>query len=167
MKETASEKKIVFNLFDVLIICLILVAAAAVLIVRLRSSDTEITVVETKTVRYVVELTDLIPGTSDMIRPGDVLIDTIKKYEVGTVVSCTASPTVKNSKDLSTGDFIQVELPERETATITIDAECTESESTFLAGGGFIVRGGESVSLRGPGYYGSGFIIYIERGDGE
>lgn len=166
--ENNKQKKHLFNLFDVIIIGAVLLAAALVLVLKMgSSSDGETVVVETRTVRYAVELTDLYPGTADAINIGDVLVDNIKKYEVGKIVDLEVYPTEKLSKDLETGTYHLVQVPERESVLITLEAECTENDRQILAGGGFEVRGGEGVSLKGPGYTGSGYIYWVERGEAE
>jgi hypothetical protein len=168
MKERVpGEKKKLFNLFDVILIGLVGIALAVVLITRLTSAESAVSVVETTKVRYMVELTDLIPGTAALVKPGDKLVEAEKKYEVGTVVSCESGPTIKLGKNLETGDYVLSEMPGYETAYILIEADCPVSETSFIAGGGFRVCGGVQVMLRGPGYYGGGYILYVERGDGQ
>ncbi|MGE4483476.1 MAG: DUF4330 family protein [Oscillospiraceae bacterium] len=165
MENNKPVKRHLFNLFDVIIIGIIAVILAVVLIYMLRSRGTSVSTEQTKTVRYMVELTDMNTGTAEAIKQGDELIDTIKKYDVGEVISCEIVPTVKSAKNLETGEFVNAVVPDRETAMILLEAECTDTENQYLAGGGFKVCGGEQVSLKGPGYYGSGYILYVVRGD--
>ena len=165
MENNTPKKKRLFNLFDVIIIGIVAVILAAVLIYMLRSQGTTVSAAQTKTVRYMVELTDMDAGTAEAIKSGDELTDAIKKYDVGTVISCDIVPTEKSVKNYETGDYVISVVPNRETAMILIEVACTETENRLLAGGGFKVCGGEQVKLKGPGYYGGGYILYVERGD--
>lgn len=163
-KSTSSGKKW-FNLFDVVVIAAVLVAVAAVFLWKFNNArqPAEETP-EAGTVRYVIELTGLKADTVPYIKAGDQLQDNTKKYEIGTIVDVQTAPTVSSTKNYETGDYIQSEVAGQTTVRITVEATCTETESTITVGDGFVVRGNTSVTVSGPGYFGTGTIIFVERG---
>ena len=44
------------------------------------------------TVQYTIRFQKMIQGASERIKPGDQLVDTVKNYELGTVVSVETVP---------------------------------------------------------------------------
>ena len=163
-KSTSGGKKW-FNLFDVVVIAAVLVAVAAVFLWKFnnaRQPAEESS--EAGTVRYVIRMTGLKDDTVPWINVGDQLQDNAKKYEIGTIVDVQTSPTKTSTKNYETGDYILSEVPGQTTAFVTVEAPCTETESTITVDGGFTVRGNTYVTVSGPGYIGSGAIVYVERG---
>ena len=47
---------------------------------------------------------------------------------------------------------------------ITVTTTCTESGDALMVGGGYDIRVGQTVGVRGPGYLGSGRVTEIVRG---
>ena len=92
------------------------------------------------------------------------MVDTVKKYKMGIVEDVKISPAQELVKDYETGRIILSDIPEKYTAVVKMTAEGTETDSALTVAGGYEVRAGISVTARGPGYYGSGMILSVERG---
>lgn len=158
------------NLFDLLVMAVVVIAAAAVVLLRWQQQrqaaldDQAAQAAGRITVRYTVELTGMIPQAAGMVKPGDELTERTRKEGMGAVESVEVVPTTTLSKDLTTGDYFLAEIPGEYTAVIVITAQATESDSKIVTDGGMEVRAGTSVRVYGPGYYGSGYIISVERG---
>ena len=166
--ENNSPKKIKWrlNLFDVILICIV-IAAAAIFLILTSPRGGGISAGENITVRYKIELIEMNPTAAECIKVGDTLIDNIKKNTIGTVVSVEINPAEMISENLENGEHVLAVIPEKQTAIIEITAEATETDASItVSGGGFVLRSGLKVSVTGPGYAGSGHIIYVER-DGE
>ena len=82
---------------------------------------------------------------------------------MGEVVSCEFYPMRKESVNLQTGDTLYPEVPGLYAAKITLKAECSDTGSSLVTGGGFEVRTGTEVSILGPGYGGGGYVINVIR----
>lgn len=158
MKEAKRPILRFFNLFDIVAILVIL--ALALVLVLANRAGTEASAKD-GSVTFTLEFTGMQNGSEQMIAPGDRLTDKIKKYSIGTVdaVEITDTPLPDDPKRAN-------EDPGK-TAYVTVTAPCTETETEISVGGGFLVRVGLPVSVRGPGYFGSGYIVGIQRGEGE
>lgn len=151
------------NLFDGVVI---LLAAAAALFLLWRAARPEVPVQPdpetTATIRYTVRIQRWEPGTSGLIREGDQISDNIKNYEVGRVVSAQAVPAQSLVLDIPNQRFVRTEIDGLEDVLLTIEAPCVVTDTAIVVGGGYEVRVGAAVYLRGEGYMGSGPIIAIE-----
>ena len=161
-KSKKQRGRSIFNLFDIIVI-LIAVALAALLFFMRQEQQNESSTAGT--VRYTLELTGMLNGSADLIEPGDQLVDKVKKYDIGKVVSVQVDTTVQRAYDLENGGIVETPMAGQQTATIVVEAECTETSSQIIVDGGYIVAAGMEASLRGPGYWGSGYIMSVDRGD--
>ena len=114
--------------------------------------------------RYTVEFTNMQNGSASLIQPGDSLVDRVKKFDLGTVVSVEVGPTYTLTTNTLEGGSHEVSSQLLQTATVVIEAPCTETEQDFLVSGGFLIKIGTSVSAKGPGYSAYGTVLKIEKG---
>lgn len=170
-----SEKKKIkwkLNLFDIVLLVVVLVAAAGLLAWKFAGSnqtvvdpDSGVSVPKgTHTVRYVVELEQLHEQTAQMIAEGDELYERTKKEFMGTVETVEVAPARTLTKNELEGTFQFVEVPERYNVTMEITAQAVESDEGIVLDSGLEVRAGTAVRVFGPGYYGAGYILSVERG---
>ena len=154
-----------FNLLDAVIIILALAAGFAGyhLINADRGGGGLLVSGSSVTVRYTLELYDLPTGTAALILPGHGVMEVVEKRNIGTVVSVSVEPYRMTSTDRYTGETRLQNVPDRERAHVVMEISVTETERE-LSASGFIVRGGEGLSVTGPGWAGQGFILDIERG---
>ena len=170
-----SEKKRIkwkLNLFDIVLLAVVVVAAGGLLAWKFMGSNQ--TVVDpnsgvtvpkgTHTVRYVVELEQLHQQTADMIAEGDVVYERTKKELMGTVQSVEVAPARTLTKNELEGTFQFAEVPERYNVVMEITAQAVENDDGIVLESGLEVRAGTSVRVFGPGYYGAGYILSVERG---
>lgn len=157
-----------FNLFDLALI--ILAAALAALLIFGGGGDGGGIAAPggaQTAVRYTLELTGLENGSASLIKPGDPVVDRIKKYSIGTAESVEITPTVKSVTDEASGKVVRTEVPGQETALVTVTAMADETDRDITVDGGFIVKVGTSVNVKTPGVSAAGFIVAVERGDGQ
>ncbi len=164
MENKQSKPRWKLNVFDVIIIAVVIIAAGVVLYLW-RFSGNSSSVAVTIPVRYTIELTGLLDGTSDKIHEGDTILDSTKKFVMGTVVSFKREPMIMSEKDLQTGNLVSAEIPGRETVLIELVSNCSTSNAQITAESGYVIRIGTEATAAGPGYAGKGFIVAIERGD--
>ena len=170
-----SEKKRIkwkLNLFDIGLLVVVLVAAAGLVAWKFAGSNqtqvdpnSGVTVPKgTHMVHYVVELEQLHKQTADMVAVGDELYERTKKELMGTVQSVEVSTTRTLTKNELEGTFQFAEMPERYNVVMDITAQAVESDTGIVLESGLEIRAGTSVRVFGPGYYGTGYILSVERG---
>ncbi|MGM9521139.1 MAG: DUF4330 domain-containing protein [Oscillospiraceae bacterium] len=162
-KDKKPRGRSIFNLFDIIVIIVAVVLAAVLFFAK--NGGTEQTSAQTSTLHYTIELTGMLNNSAEMIAPGDALVDKVKKYDIGTVQSVEVSNTVKQAEDTINGAVVMSEVPGQQTAVIVVEAQVSETATLITVDGGFEIKVGNSVSVKGPGYWGSGYIIAVERGD--
>ncbi len=163
MEQNTSKFRLKLNLFDGIVLVLAL-AAAAFLLWRAVKADAPVQAdpAATTTVRYTIRFKRWIPGTSEIIQPGDQIADNIKNYEVGKVVSAQAVPSTMQVADQESRRWVWAELEGFEDVLVTVESPCTVSDRGFTVGGGYEVRVGTTGFFRGEGYMGSGPIVAVE-----
>jgi len=170
-----SEKKRIkwkLNLFDLVLLAVVVLAAVGLLAWKFAGSgQTEVdpnsgaTIPKgTHTVRYVVELEQLHRQTADMIAAGDEVYERTKKERMGTVQSVEVDTARTLTKNELEGTFQFAEVPERYNVVMEITAQAVENDDGIVLESGLEVRAGTAVRVLGPGYYGAGYILSVERG---
>lgn len=157
-KENKFRLRDLFNLFDIVVLA-IAVLLAVILILFSRGAGKE-----QITVRYTVEFINMQNDTASLVQPGDSLVDRVKKFELGKVVSVEVGPTVRQIQDFSLGGMKEVESSMFQTATVVIEAPATETEKDILVSGGYLIKIGTTVAAKGPGYFCNGTVLKIEKG---
>lgn len=164
MESRENKRRWKLNVFDIIIIAVVIVAAG-VFLYFWRFSGNSSTAVNTTPVHYTIELNGMLEGTSQKIKEGDTIMDSTKKFIMGTVVSLTVMPATTTEVNLETGDTIEVEVPGKEAALIEIVCPCSSSDTEIKAESGYVVRIGSEVTASGPGYAGKGYVLAINRED--
>ena len=170
-----SEKKRIkwkLNLFDIGLMAVVLVVAVGLL--AWKYVDANRTTVDpnsgetvapgVQTVRYVVALEQVHPNVAQMVAQGDVLYERTKKELMGTVEKAEVGPALVLSKNQEKGTFLYAEVPDRKNVTVELTTQGTYQERSIVLSSGLEIRAGMSVRVFGPGYYGTGFVLSVERG---
>jgi len=155
------------NVFDVVIMAVVLVLAAALVIVWRNTGKSNISVKVTRPVHYRIEINGMVPDGALSIKEGDQIYDSVKKYDLGTVKSVKLEPARRQTKDMVSGRTIYADIPDRLTAIIEVVCDCTDDVSSVSTASGYTLQVGKNVFVAGPGYAGSGYIIAISREDVE
>lgn len=164
MEQNTPKFRLRLNLFDGIVLVLALAVGAFLLWSALKpAAPAEGTSPSTATVRYTVRFQKWIEGTSVLVESGDKLVDNIKNYELGTVVSAEAVPAQSLQLDHQSRQYVLADIPGYEDVLVTVEAPCTTSDESILLGGGYALRVGSVAYIRGEGYMASGPIIFIER----
>lgn len=162
MENKPTKPHLKISIIDIIIIAIVIIAAVVLLMVW-RSSGKSSQGTNDKTIHYTIELSGMVSNTAKLIKQGDTIIDSDKKYIMGTVEEVTYAPTTTNVKNLQTGDTVQAQVPEKLTATVKLVSTGSATDAQILAGSGYTVRVGAVVHAAGPGYAGIGYIIGIDR----
>ena len=164
MEQNNHKFRLRLNLFDAVILVAVLLAGAALAWFGLQSEGGE-TAPSARPVQYTVLFQGMTQGSGSLIEPGDPLVDTVKNYQMGTVVSVRTEPSVVQVLNQETRSYVDTELAGHEDVYVTVESTCTESGDggALLLNGGYDFRVGQVAYVRGPGYMGSGPVVEIVR----
>ena len=162
MEQNNAKFRLRLNLFDAIVLGVVLAAGAVVAWFGLQSSGSDASP-SSRTVQYTVLFQQMEPGSSALIEPGDQLVDTVKNYSLGTVVSVRVEPAVVQVLNQETQTYVDAVLEDYEDVYVTVESTCTENEDALLLDGGYDFRVGQVAYVRGPGYMGSGPVTEIVR----
>jgi hypothetical protein len=167
MENKENKRRLKISIFDVILIAVVVVAACALIFIWRSSGRSSSTDVNTRPVHYSIELNGMLPGTAEKIKAGDTIMDSDKKFIMGTVESVAISAATVTKPDLQTGDTVTVENPGKELATVNLVCDCSATDSQVVAASGYVVSVGKEVHAAGPGYAGIGYVVAIDREDVE
>ena len=155
------------NLFDGIVLVLALCVGAFLGYTYFKPAPApveEAGVVTTSTVRYVVKFQKMMEGTETLVEPGDQLIDNIKNYKLGTVVSTEAIPCTTRVEDHVNKQVVRAEVPGHVDLLVTVESDrATLGSDAVVLDGGYNLRVNSTAYIKGEGYMASGPIMYIER----
>ena len=162
MEQHNHKFRLRLNLFDAVILVAVLLAGAALAWFGLQSEGGE-TAPSARPVQYTILFQSMTEGSSGLIQPGDPLVDTVKNYKLGSVVSVRAEPAVVQVLDQESRTYVDAELAGYEDVYVTVESACTQRDDALLLDGGYDFRVGQTAYVRGPGYMGSGPVTEIVR----
>lgn len=163
MEQNNPKFRLRLNLFDGIVLVLALAVGAFLLWSTLKPSAPAAGDSPAATVRYTVRFQRWIEGTGDLVQEGDELVDNIKNYELGSVVSAEIVPAMSQQLDHESRQYVQTPIPGYEDVLVTVESPCTMNGESITLGGGYKLRVGSTAYIRGEGYMASGPIISIER----
>lgn len=149
------------NFFDFIIIFIVVVVIIAGLLIYY-SGDKKVVNKGTK-ITYVMELIDNPVGFSELISLGDDIDDSIKNYSIGKIKGIEKTINTKISNDLVNNRIVESEVPNKERVLLTVETDIVDNGIDLIAGGGYDIRVGKYVEVRGKGYAGTGFILEVGR----
>ena len=159
------EKKFRFrlNLFDgiVLVLALCVGIFLAYNVLKPAPAEEEIGTPAVSTVRYTVRFQKMLGGAGSLVEPGDVLIDNIKNYKLGTVVSAEVVPAIHQDVDQINKKVVRSVIEGYEDVIVTVEAPCTMGDFLMLDGG-YALRVNGIMYIKGEGYMASGPVENIE-----
>ena len=165
MEQNNHKFRLRLNLFDAIVLVVVLLAAAAFGYLTLKDKGTDASAPTTQTVQYTVLFQKMNESGSQMVKAGDQLEDTVKNYRLGTVVSVERKPAMVQVLDQETKTYVMAELEGYEDVYVTVESTCTSNDEALLLDSGYDIRVGQTAYVRGPGYMGSGPVTAIERGE--
>ena len=163
MEQNTPKFRLRLNLFDAIILVVVLLAGAVLVWFGLRSSGSEAASPTTRTVQYTVLFQRIREGNSALIEAGDPLVDTVRNYNLGTVVSTRVEPATYQVLNQETQTYVDAVLEGYEDVYVTEESTCTVGDDSLVLDGGYEFRVGQVTYIRGPGYMGSGPITEIVR----
>ncbi len=166
MEQKKNAKfRLKLNLFDGIVLVLALVAGGLLVWNRLKPAPAPGTDAPnaSSTVRYTLRFQRWQEGTSGLIQPGDNLVDNVKNFQLGTVVSAEAVPAVVQVLDNQNGRYVDAVVDGFEDVLVTVETSGKEGDMSVELDSGYGLRVGNMAYVRGEGYMGSGPVVAIER----
>lgn len=161
-----EKKRSIINLFDIIVI--ILAAAVAVLLFVARGAkdnESTLTVAPTIELRYTIELAEVLEETASDIKVGDTLYDSENSAVLGTITAVEITERTRKTVVEETGEIKLAPVPGYKTVIVSLVGSALDGEREMKADGLTNIRVGRGIAVRGPGYYASGNVIGIERGE--
>lgn len=151
-----------FNLFDALIILLVILAISAATMLRNRGTNTPAGPAHTNVpMRFTVELTAAPHGMADVMQVGcDVYRSTDNLY-LGKLVDLVKKPHVENSYSQQTGEYTVYESEDTDDLYLTIENDGYVTPKEIVIGS-LTARIGTEVPVKGKGFAKSGYIVGID-----
>ena len=111
--EENKRFRLKLNLFDGIVIVVALAVAAVMLYMQMKpaASSGDTSTPAASTTQYTICLQKTLPGTAALIEEGDALVDVVKNFELGTVVSATAQPATDSIIDENAKAYVTAEIP--------------------------------------------------------
>ena len=153
------------NLFDGIVLVIGLVAVAVLGYFMLKPAAPTEATPGVQTIRYTVRVEGAIAGTGAQIKPGHVLADSIKNYNIGTVESVETTVSRIKTFNESEQRFVYAEQQGMEDIYITVTTPATIGENAVILDGAYSLRTNAMMYIRGEGFVGYGPVVSIERGE--
>ncbi len=154
------------NLFDGIVLVLALCVGGFLVYTALKPAAPveETGVPAASSVEYTIRFQKMLAGTGALIETGDELVDNIKNYKLGTVVSTEVLPATTRAVDEVNRRVVRAEIPGYEDVLVTVRSDsCTQGDTSLILDGGFVLRTNITAYIKGEGYMASGPIVNIER----
>ena len=144
------------NLFDSIVLVLALAVGAFLVwsAIKPAAAPAEGAVSAAGTVQYTIRFQKMIQGVSERIKPGDQLVDTVKNYELGTVVSVETVPAQALIQDHEDKAFVLAGIEGYEDALVTVEAPLYRGRGLPPAGRRLQAAGGRDRLCPGLRLYG-------------
>ena len=111
---------------------------------------------------YVIEIVGIRDYSVKALEKRGDIIDIKKKYVYGKITDVTAKPQEVEAFDMQ-GKLLYVEVPERYTAQVTIEADGIETENGFYVGDDIELSVGSGLSIATKYVNTSGEVISIKK----
>ena len=159
-----SAKKFRFNIIDVLFILLILIVIlGGFYFFRIRSAKNAQTAQQIS-ISYTVEIKDIDEDDLPHITKGDPVVDSYSLKNIGIVEAISYTDSEYIGVNQEDGTIVKSVYPGYQNIKITIQADADTGHGTYEING-YTLAVGTAVSVRLPGFAGSGSCISITEGE--
>jgi len=156
--DTVEEKKWKFNVFDIVIILVVLGLAFVAYQLTRHTKN-----VDTVSQTYQVELQECPEGLSKNVIVGTKIADSVKNYEMGTITKVDVSPSLKLGENRIDGGYNESVVEGAEDIVLTVEAQVANSDTELRVASGYVIKAGKEAMVRGSGFAGKGYVITVNR----
>ena len=158
VEEEPKIKKI--NVLDIFIV-LVVIVACIVGYSFIKKEDAT-TISNTQKVVYKIRTNESLENIYDMIEENTTIYDSLKNYNIGTIVAKEYEQSIKYGVNQAEKKMIPSILEDKIDVILTIEANATITDRTISIGD-YQLKVGNEAYIRGKGYAAAGYIISIER----
>lgn len=162
MDQQKKKFSLSLNFFDTMIL-LIVVAIAGVVLWYNLSEAAEKRSKSTHTMQYTILMNNMREGSGALVREGSEVHDVLKNYAIGTVVSADIQQASEQKLNQEEFQYQAAFMEGYEDVYVLMEAEVVDSGDELIIDGGYVIRVGQGVFLRGEGYMAAGTITDINR----
>ncbi|MDP4152332.1 MAG: DUF4330 family protein [Bacillota bacterium] len=146
-----------FNVFDILIIIVLVAAIGAVLFVVQHANAK----VNTYKVDFEIEVNDVDAAIKDCATVGDSIKNAVQQTDLGVIKSVQVSPYKKELTNYNSGQKVMSEVPGKYSVTL----RCTSDKATLQNGritiNGTVMGVGSQIFFQSKDFAGSGIITVV------
>ena len=163
MSERRSRKRL-FNIVDIIIILLVIVAGLVGAKLFLGGGAEELGAAQTKTYSYVVTGHGVVEETVNFPEIGGKAFNSSTSAYLGTVTEVSAVPYTETMYNRETETYEKVPVTGYSNISVTIEGNGTETEKDIIVEG-TVVKVGSLLNVKGKGYAFSGVIMEVRDGE--
>ena len=168
LKKAKSEKKITFNVVDVILGLMLLAFLSVVIFLFASNTDFNWGLGQNVKLEYTVEISGISHEMAAKINVGDQVLDGENNYLIGTVTNTEIDDCVEYVYNEASGRIEAVAYTDegssssvRKTLLVTVTAEAQYSEGRGYTVNGYRVAVNQDMHLYFPGYSGEGQCISL------
>ncbi len=159
----ANNRKLRFNLIDLVILAVIVLAALLLLYVFVWSGRGETAEGDQYAdIEYVIEIQNVNEAFASSIQAGQPVEDAVERKNMGEVKWVSTKPTQVINFNYTTGKEEYSEVEGKINLYVTISARAVETESSFTVNG-YEVCVGKQMSAIFPNFQGYGYCIELTK----
>lgn len=164
MEQKNQKIKFRLNVFDAVVLVIAL-AVGGLFLWQTYNTNSNVVVAKNQELHYQILIKEASEGTGANIPIGSGLIDVVKNYDLGTITKVEVMPTEKQVLNHLEKEYQTAYLEGFEDILVDMVVQVNNTESAIIADGGFEVRVGELVYMRGAGYMAAGYVYTMDRLD--
>ena len=146
-RSESAERKARLNIFDIILIALLVAAIAALVSVFIRMLPEKDSTVGDTQISYVITVTDVYESVAAQITTGQTVYDTTTGKALGAVSAATTAPYVIKGVDEETGNLVANTVEGKCNVNITVTASTKETPQGYSVNG-VIIACGQTYSFR-------------------
>ncbi len=156
-----TERKLRFNIIDVLIIVLVAALGIAAVALRNRSSESGGRQIETYPMSFTVELQSAPEGMLEQMKPGKNIYRSTDGTYLGTIKSVSSAPHSEIKYSETSGAFEELSYQENLDIRVTIENQGYSGLRETVIGS-LAVRVGDELPVKGQGFAKAGFVVAVD-----
>ncbi|MHC1695073.1 MAG: DUF4330 family protein [Eubacteriales bacterium] len=133
--EAVFTKKRRLNVVDIILMLIIVLAICALAYILIGNKLTTESNYETVYTIVVPIVKNEIAQEAQLLKPGAVITDSVRGYNIGKLVSVSLEPATINVANQMTGVVTEELYPEHSKITLTVKSECDKSDKGYSING--------------------------------
>ncbi|MBR6559234.1 MAG: DUF4330 family protein [Clostridia bacterium] len=159
--EKKAKRGFRFNIIDIILLLVIIAAVLGVIYFFLSHDDVP-GASDTFSAEYVIESKEIRDEFDGLIKPGDIILDSVRQIKLGEVLYVEYVDAVRTTVNTDTGEQKNVEVPGKLDVYITIRSTDVTHDECYKINGSYDLMTGSYFSYRTPGFVGEGSCVSVK-----